>query len=508
MFQLQPLYLESMRVADTPGAVRANNEYYWVWGWDMMRPTFGTLAANRAEAVRETVDFHVRTRFITQHDNSLTRDLRPSDREPMPVEYLLVHDYLAWTGDVESTRRWSGSLTAAFKKLLANPDPTGMRVETAISTDFPEEFGRTFAGWLCYPTAWDFAAYLSMEKLFYAWGNPELAVQARELALRIRRNFVRVFWNERTGFWNEGVHPTDPDLVCDVPLSTALAGMDSPYGEDLYATRLASSVEYAAHHFLRDDGVHIIARGEVRGFKEWTRQPNNWFAANDTMLARAFRAVGNAEALEKLFYLYELNFGYQPNVFEGKPFRRPLLTAGGWQAFGASAWYRNLIEAAAGLWTDLGGLTLVPCGLGEPVRLTGLHYRGATLDFEAHGQGVWPRKLLLDGQPLVGTTKLPPLAPGQHTLQVEYGPSVPVAPLLTLAADAEVVTSQVAAAKTTVRLRGHGYTPVSFFSPSQPALSLNGAPLACEWDEPTGRGRTRFVLDGEAEFIITTTHAN
>lgn len=506
-FRVQPLMLEAMRVADQPGAFRGNNEYHWVWEWDMARPAHAILASGRHEFVRALLDFYARTGYCDEYDNSLTRDCRNPGQAttglPTGLEYLLAHAYLAWTGNLAATQAWRAKFVQGMEVRLAHVDITGMMQCPAASTDFPEEFGRTWRGWLAYPTAWDYAAYCSAEKLLLAWGDTALAGRVAALARRLRHNYHRVFWNERTGFWNEGVHPTDPALVCDIPLSTAMAGMDSPYGEDLYGDKLAASAAFCEREFLREDGVHIIARGEKRGWQEWTRQPTNWFAANDTQLARLFRATGNSSALEKLFYLYEINYGYQPAAFEGKPFRRPLLTSGSWHVFGAGAWYRNLVECAAGLWADLGGLGLMPCGLGEPVTLTGVSYRGATLDFRATGEGIWPRQLLLDGQPLVGTTKLPPLTPGAHTLTVEYGTGTPAHPVLLQAVDAEVRRVTLAGSTLTVELHGQGYTPFTFFAPDTPLLRLNGQPLSCEWERATGRGRARATLSGATVLEIS-----
>lgn len=503
-FRLEPLYMESMRIRDDMGAFKANNDYYWVWGWDMTRPAFGLLCGNRRDMVKGLLELRFAHGCIDQYDNTLRKDQRAGSHRPGALECLLLHDYLAWSGDEAGVRRWLPQYVRAAKALAAEPDPTGMGTGTAASTDFPEEFGRTFPARLAYRAAWLYGGLLGLEKVLRRFGEADVADRILERALRMRRHFVPVFWNEQTGFWNEGVHPENPDLLCDIPLSTALAAMDSPYGEDLYGGKLLESARFATREFLRDDGVHITRRGEVRGWKEWTRQANNWFAANDTMLARLFRAVGDTRSLERLFYLYEINFGYQPAAFEGKPFRRPLLTSGSWQAFGAASWYRNLVEAAAGLWVDLGGAGIMPGGLGEPVHLSGVRVRGAVLDVRASGQGAWPRSLTLDGQPVVGTTKLPPLRAGAHRIEVEYHTAAPPAPLLTLAVDAEVRSARVEGRTLEVVLKGRGYTPVSFFSPGPPAVACDGEALPAEYDAATGRGRARCMLAGKATLTIAS----
>lgn len=507
-FSVVPLYLESLRVADEPAAFRANNDYHWVWSWDMTRPAFGLLNSNRGEWVRDLLEFRGRHRnadgrSINEYDCSLRRDLRFSEDCDW-LEICLAHDYLAWTGDEAGLPKATGWLRGELERAFERADPgTGMVTLPAASTDFPEEFGRTFQGWLAYPTGWQYNALCGAEKLFLKWGDEEFASLLRDWAAKVRRNFARVFWNETTGFWNEGVHPTDPDLLCDIPLSTALAMMDGPYGQDLLGERLPLSARYAREQFLREDGVHITARGETRGWKEWTRQPNNWFAANDTMLARLFRASGDARSLDKLFALYELNFAAHPCGFEGKPFGRPLETSGSWQAFGAAAWQRNLVEAGAGLWAHLGGLTLVPCGLREPLQLNGLKFRDSTIDFSARGQGAWPRQLLLDGEPVVGTLQLPVLAAGQHRLQVEYSAATPATPLLLAAIDAEIADVRLEGTRLSATLKGHGYTPLHFYSPTIPMLAVDGKTVPCEWDEISGRGSARLLLADDAKIILS-----
>jgi GH15 family glucan-1,4-alpha-glucosidase len=102
-------------------------------------------------------------------------------------------------------------LTESARRAIDNADPvTGMMSAPAASTDFPEEFGRTWPGWLAYSTSWHYGGLRAAEKLLQRLGERELAAAIGGVAGRTRANFARVFWNEATGFWNEGVHPTNP----------------------------------------------------------------------------------------------------------------------------------------------------------------------------------------------------------------------------------------------------------------------------------------------------------
>jgi cellobiose phosphorylase len=71
-----------------------------------------------------------------------------------------------------------------------------------------------------------------------------------------------------------------------------------------------------------------------------------------------------------------------------------------------------------GLTPTEAGLTVAPCLPAEwgPVSLSGLPYRGATLDITLAGVGTRVAACLVDGRP--GPPRIPPTATGAHTLHL------------------------------------------------------------------------------------------
>jgi hypothetical protein len=73
--------------------------------------------------------------------------------------------------------------------------------------------------------------------------------------------------------------------------------------------------------------------------------------------------------------------------------------------------------------------------------------------------------------------------------------------VLTQAVNAEVQATVVGTVLQAM-LQGTGYTPISFFAPDTPLVTLDGQQLPVEWDAVTGRGRTRCELAGKAQLVI------
>ncbi|MEI6521138.1 MAG: hypothetical protein WCO98_14035 [bacterium] len=83
-------------------------------------------------------------------------------------------------------------------------------------------------------------------------------------------------------------------------------------------------------------------------------------------------------------------------------------------------------------------------------------------------------KSLIDGKTIVGSIKFSRLPDGRHDIIVEYDPSVSSHSVLQLAVDAEVLNTEIKGEALRIELLGNGYTPISFFSPDNPVLKLNG----------------------------------
>jgi len=507
-FALQPLYLESMRIGDEPGAFRANNDYYWVWSWDMTRCHPAMAQSGRWDFMRRNMRFiddrkQATGENLCEYDGSLSRDLREQfDWDFMPA-MIGLHAFCAWSGDLKFAKTVYPGFRNTFHYLQRHMDKGTNLIPGGASTDFPEEFGRTWVGRNAYCNGWWYTAARMFAKLARLLGDGKTAAEADAVADNIRESFLPFFWNERTGFLNENVDPGNEDLVADIPLTTAYAAYDGIYGDDLLSPKADCIAHFAEANFVTLEGIHILPVGDKRGFKEWHRMTNNWFTVNDGFTLRLLRDNGRFDAVNRIFYLYEWNFGLQRSSLEGKPFTRPLYGSNTWQAFGCSTWYRMIVEVGAGIDMDLGGMTIVPSGIGERIRLTGMQYRGATFDFASIGHGRFIQALKVNGTPLAGTYKFQPPDSGHFDVEVEYGPALPATPILLKALDTAVKVTRISTHALEAELDCRGYTAVKFYSRRCPTVCREGRPVDVEWHAGQQTAWVRFNAQGKTKLTLT-----
>ena len=56
---LAPLYHESLKINEYPGAVRAKTTYYWVWGWDGITSNEASVYWGDLQGVKNLLDFYM-----------------------------------------------------------------------------------------------------------------------------------------------------------------------------------------------------------------------------------------------------------------------------------------------------------------------------------------------------------------------------------------------------------------------------------------------------------------
>ncbi len=127
----------------------------------------------------------------------------------------------------------------------------------------------------------------------------------------------------------------------------------------------------------------------------------------DLFAGRLLRKRGRAAALQKLLDLYDRTFAWFHSSPEGVSFRRPLTTVTKWQAFASASWYSNLVEAVAGIESDLGGITWLVSDLSMPITLRRFRHRQSEWDIGIKGRGDFAAGLRIDGKRVLGTLKVP-----------------------------------------------------------------------------------------------------
>ncbi len=193
-----------------------------------------------------------------------------------PLALILLHEYVRWSGDLESLRRWWPSALRALEWVLkvGAPGPQGFLEYARLAPT-----GLVNQGWkdshdsimhadgrlaeapirLCEAQAYSFRARTAMAELALTMGDPGLSEDLRRGALRFKAFFRDHFWNADRGFVNLALDRNN--APCEV--------MSSNMGHCLWARLLdAEQVESVTRHLMDDSmfsgyGVRTLADTEL-----------------------------------------------------------------------------------------------------------------------------------------------------------------------------------------------------------------------------------------------------
>ncbi len=403
--------LDSVRVGDIPGALRAADSGYWVWGWDTMVHADAHGFGNDVDTLVDVLDFYRRS---ADSDlgifHAMTLEGKPMMAMAPAAQCLyaiLLYQTYLFNGDV-------GMLAEYFPFARAIVDRAGVDEISgcglvggvSLFPDYPEDLEQDGHDISVFNNSIYFQALRAMAALAAERGDPAVAADFTARADRLQSSFSR-FFDENKGYFVDSLSSRDFSPRRHYPSYAVL--WVTPFAAELVAPwrdRIAA--------FMKD---HLAARRGVRMFPKWDSRfmyDGNQLGASMPVVENTYRelrrSVGDdtsaAELLgniewywnqlcipEGLTCEYE-NHGLTPD----NPGRK--------QPFCAKAWLTMFYHVIAGLSLDCAGLVFVR-GSGIDLGIKGLVVRGHVLDIEVAGAGPVLAGVTLNGEPVDAPYRIP-----------------------------------------------------------------------------------------------------
>ena len=141
-FALAPLYHESLKATDVPGAIRAQSSHYWVWGWDSMTSGDACFYWGDLTFIEQMLDCFMQYADESGIAHAFDRDMRCEGSAPAPAQgmYLTLLDrYRMAGGNVSPYYPFAVRL---FDRIVETEvDRTGLCSGTSLYPDFRELIG-------------------------------------------------------------------------------------------------------------------------------------------------------------------------------------------------------------------------------------------------------------------------------------------------------------------------------------------------------------------------------
>ena len=368
--------LDSMCVADIPGAVRAADSGYWVWGWDTLVHADAHGFGNDVAKLTDVLAFYRRTADPEVGIfHALTLNGRPMMAMAPAAQCLyavtLYHAY-CFGGD----RTVLAEYFPFARKIVDRAgqdevDGTGLLKGVSLYPDYPEDLEQDGDDISVFNNSIYFQALRVMAELAAELGDAEAAVAFTSRADRLLASFVR-FFDEAKGCFVDSLSSRDFAPRRHYPSYAVLWA--TPFAGELVAPWRERIAAFMKEHLAARRGVRMLPKWDSRFMYD-----GNQLGAAMAVVENTYRemrhSVGDdgsaAELMDNMTHWWSRlcipegltceyeNHGLTPD----NPGRK--------QAFCAKAWLTMFYHVVVGLNLDCRGLSFVR-GSGMELSVKGL----------------------------------------------------------------------------------------------------------------------------------------
>jgi hypothetical protein len=394
--------IDSLKVKDIPGAIRAADSGYWVWGWDSMVHADAYCLANDSHTIDEMLDFYRET-ADPEHGifHSLTTEGKTGAVMAFPAQCLYaVMLYHAWvfSGKRDILAEYFPFALKIVNRAGANEvNDSGLISGVALYPDFPEDLEQNGKDISVFNNGIYYQALRCMTELADELGENKTRDNLKERSNRLRDNFPR-FFDEEKGYFVDSLsaenfsqrkHYPSYAILWVTPFAT---GLVAPWRDRIAA-------------FMKDN---LAMRRGVRMLPTWDSRymyDGNQLGMTMPVVENAYRelrrSVQDDESAAQLLANIEW-FWSQLCIPEALTceFENHGITPdnpGRKQAFCGKAWLSMFYHVIAGINFDAKGLTICR-GSGIELCIEGLTVRDKSLDISIKGQGPKLTAVTLNGE--------------------------------------------------------------------------------------------------------------
>ncbi len=413
-FSLVPAYMESLKVAEFPGTLKAKNLQYWVWGWDILTYSMAYAAMGDTSFMRDALQF-----FGEFSDkgivHSFSRKIHGSKDINMPstslYAILLYNAYVA-TGDKTLLKKHYKTAVHFFDLILEGEvGDTGFILGRSLYPDYPDLIGETNNDLSSFNNTLYYCALRDMEYLADLMDDKDnLANYRRILALQ-EEHYLSYFEDTEKGFPVTSVEATTLEQR-KVYYANSVK-YENEYLLDILRPVLKENMQFFQEHLICRAGIRPIPVTDP-AYDGDGNQLHYWFPVTGEYYLRLANRVGDGEAVTQ-WVSWISHWAERLMCPEGvnchADTENPALDGwtclnGSFQAFSMRPWYLGALQNVLGVLIEDGTLTLTPADI-PPYTLENLQTKKGKAKIISKGKGAHIASVTVNGKKLCGTYKIP-----------------------------------------------------------------------------------------------------
>ncbi len=412
-FGQYPEVINSMKISDRPGAVRATAAGYFVWGWDGMTPMVPCTLANEPEYTAEILRFMQNTinaKYGIPHAFTSTFDLSMKAPFPAQCQYIAsLYHYAAITDDLSVVKEVMPTCKFIIGHCRCDEvQNTGLISGHALWPDFPEAMEEDGNDINALNNSLLYQALRGMEYLAKVVGDIDLADECRDWTKRLRASFVKYLYDEEKGYFISSC--SSITLKPRKHYCCQAIFWITPFARELTSHAPKRIADFMDKHLRSDKCLLSLPHWDTAWMADGN-QLGSSFPTADYFYLNIHKITGNDYGLKA--WLGDVEWFWRhhtaPEAFTPEAENEAELgpdNPGCKQMQAVTCWYANLYMGLAGMDFDHEGVTLTPWG-DRKISIRGLMLRGVSVDLSISGRGTHIKSLKLNGNPLpAGTRKI------------------------------------------------------------------------------------------------------
>ncbi len=315
-------------------------------------------------------------------------------------------------------------------------------------------------------------------------GDKELVTQATDAIERMEQGFRRVFFDEDAGYLRSGVNRDFSPATHTVFHNTATLGYDYPYGMYLMREFAPALARYQSHELYHPFGHRAVAVDSEMPYGWWKFVHMNQHNGHEMKLQRT---ADNVREVHRVTEQLMRRSDRWKNAEETTNFSRFAIhpeQVCDWQTFGATGAMEALRGGVAGIVRHRGGLQYLPAVDHGTVTVKNIPWGTAKGALTIDGHGGFA--VLGSGKRVIKGTLQFPADVCTHRLFVHRTSKKPRYPVVLSAIDLPLKSVTVHGRATSFVCGHTAYTPVVWYAPSQPVITVNDEAVSAVWNADTG----------------------
>ncbi len=411
MMNVRPV-VESLKVKDIPGGMRAANTGYWIWGWDSMVHSDALGFAGDADFIVAMLNYYRET-----SDSKLgilhaaTLDNKPFHAMAFPAQCLymiMLYNAYIFTGNKDLLTEYypfcKWILAKTFESEQGN---TGMINGVGMFPDHPEDLEQNGDDISVFNNSIYYQALKVMAEL-----SLELNLQEDTAEFTCRAECFLNGWKHlydvQKGYFFDSLMASDLSPRKHYPQYAIL--WLTPFANDLVNPWTAQIAEFMKKNFTCLHGLRMLPKWDTR-FMYDGNQIGMYMPVVENFHREMMKLINDHEGIEQIsrnikWFWEQLNIPESLSC-ELENHGITVDNPGREQGFCAKAWLSMFYHVICGINVNLEGIVFSPSDPDTDISIRKLEIRGKKLDINISGRGWKIKGLTLNGKAIESPFRIP-----------------------------------------------------------------------------------------------------